>query len=184
LQDFICRHLASTELDIFEWAIKCGTTFSLLYEAYTKEVFDVLGDQFYKDNNLRLCETAAHCIFELMDHYGVDYFIDLNQSVTVPGQAPKSKRRLLYTMQDFYDGEEDRSQSSQSSDQNADIIAVMGFFVEKVVDKGILLAIVQGLCRLVLRGQLDNRTDVLEKLLKRYFNPNTGKLLTINNYAD
>lgn len=177
-KDFICRHLASTELDIFEWAIKCGTTFSLLYEAYTKEVFDVLGDQFYKDNNLRLCETAAHCIFELMDHYGVDYFIDLNQSVTVPGQAPKSKRRLLYTMQDFYDGEEDRSQSSQSSDQNADIIAVMGFFVEKVVDKGILLAIVQGLCRLVLRGQLDNRTDVLEKLLKRYFNPNTEPIVS------
>jgi len=173
LQDFICRHLASTELDIFEWAIKCGTTFSMLYEAYTKEVFDVLYDQFYTDNNLSLCETAAKCIFELIDHYGIDYLMDLNQSITGPGQAPKSKRRMLYTMQDFYDGEEDRSQS-QSSDQNQDIIAGMGFFVERVVDKGILLAIVTGLCRLVLRGQIDNRPDVLEKLLKRYFNPNTG----------
>ncbi|XP_034476603.1 condensin complex subunit 3-like isoform X1 [Drosophila innubila] len=176
-KDFICRHLASTELDIFEWAIKCGTTFSMLYEAYTKEVFHVLYDQFYTDNNLSLCETAAKCIFELIDHYGIDYFMDLNQSVTGPGQASKSKRRMLYTMQDFYDGEEDRSQS-QSSDKNTDIIAVMGFFVEKVVDKGILLAIVTGLCRLVLRGQLDNRPDVLEKLLKRYFNPNTEPIVS------
>ncbi|KAL7738641.1 hypothetical protein ACLKA6_006932 [Drosophila palustris] len=176
-KDFICRHLASTELDIFEWAIRCGTTFSMLYEAYTKEVFDVLYDQFYKDNNLRLCETAAQCIFELIDHYGLDYFMDLNQSITGTGQASKSKRRMLYTMQDFYDGEEDRS-PSQSSDQNTDIIAVMGFFVEKVVDKGILLAIVRGLCRLVLRGQLDNRPDVLEKLLKRYFNPNTEPIVS------
>ncbi|KAH8299438.1 hypothetical protein KR044_001461, partial [Drosophila immigrans] len=176
-KDFVCRHLASSEVDIFEWAIKCGATFSIFYEAYTKEVFDVVVDQFYKDNNLRLCETAAQCLFELMDHYGVDYFIDLNQTATNQGQAPKSKRRLLYTMQDFYDGEEDRSQS-QSNDQNTDIIGVMGFFVEKVVDKSILVAIVRGLCRLVLRGQLDNRTDILEKLLKRYFNPNTDPIVS------
>ncbi|XP_030558597.1 condensin complex subunit 3 [Drosophila novamexicana] len=175
-KDFICRHLASTELDIFEWAIKCGTTFSILYEAYTKEVFDVLVDEFYKNNNLRLCEISAQCVCELMDHYGVDYFMDLNQSVAGQGLAPKSKRRLLFTMQDF-DGEEDRSQS-QGNDQNTDIISMMGFFVEKVVDKGILLAIVRGLCRLVLRGHLDNRTDVLEKLLKRYFNPNTEPIIS------
>ncbi|KAH8371869.1 hypothetical protein KR093_009194 [Drosophila rubida] len=176
-KDFVCRHLASSEMDIFEWAIKCGTTFSIFYEAYTKEVFDVVVDQFYKDNNLRLCETAAQCLFELMDHYGVDYFIDLNQTASNPGQAPKSKRRLLYTMQDFYDGEEDRSQS-QSNDQNTDIIGMMGFFVEKVVDKGILVAIVRGLCRLVLRGQLDNRSDIVEKLLRRYFNPNTEPIVS------
>ncbi|XP_062133815.1 condensin complex subunit 3 [Drosophila sulfurigaster albostrigata] len=176
-KDFVCRHLASSEMNIFEWAIKCGTTFSMFYESYTKEVFDVVVDQFYKDNNLRLCETAAQCLFELMDHYGVDYFIDMNQTATNQGQAPKSKRRLLYTMQDFYEGEEDRSQS-QNSDQNTDIIGMMGFFVEKVVDKGILVAIVRGLCRLVLRGQLDNRSDIVEKLLKRYFNPLTEPIVS------
>ncbi|XP_001986837.2 condensin complex subunit 3 isoform X2 [Drosophila grimshawi] len=175
-KDFICRHLASTEMDIFEWAMKCGTTFSIMYEAYTKEVFDVLIDEFYKNNNLRLCEISAQCVCELMDHYGVEYFIDLNQSVAGGQvQPPKSKRRMLFTMQDF-DGEEDRSQT-QSSEQNADIINMMGFFIEKVVDQGILLAIVRGLCRLVLRGQLDNRTDVIEKLLKRYFNPNTEPII-------
>lgn len=129
----------------------------------------MLVDEFYKNNNLRLCEISAQCVCEQMDHYGIDFFMDMSQSVAVP----KSNRRMLFTMQDF-EGEEDRNQS-QSSDQNADIISMMGFFVEKVVDKNILLAIVRGLCRLVLRGHLDNRPEVLEKLLKRYFNPSTGK---------
>ncbi|ALC40799.1 Cap-G [Drosophila busckii] len=175
-KDFICRHLASTEMDICEWAIKCGTTFSLLYEPYIKEVSDVIVDQFYKDNNLRLLETAAHCILELIDHYGVDYFADLNSNTgNSLGQAPKNKRRLLYTMQDFFDGEDDRSQSS--SDQSTDIIGMLGVYVEKVDCKGILLVIVRGLCRLVLRGHLNNRLDVMEKLLKRYFNPKTEAIV-------
>lgn len=165
-KDFICRHLASAEMDIFEWAIKCGTAYSILYEAYTKEVFDAVVYQFYKDNNLRLGETSAQCILELMDHYGVDYFTDLND------QTAKTNRRMLYTMQDFFDGEDDQSQSSE---QGQDIFVLMGMYVERVSDKGILVIIVRGLCRLFLRGQLDNRTDVLEKLLKRYFHPNTGE---------
>lgn len=165
-KDFICRHLASAEMDIFEWAIKCGTAYSILYEAYTKEVFDAVVYQFYKDNNLRLGETSAQCILELMDHYGVDYFTDLND------QTAKTNRRMLYTMQDFFDNEDDQSQSSE---QGQDIFVLMGMYVERVGDKGILLIIVRGLCRLFLRGQLDNRTDVLEKLLKRYFHPNTGE---------
>ncbi|XP_030372995.1 condensin complex subunit 3 [Scaptodrosophila lebanonensis] len=171
-KDLICRQMASTETEIFEWAIKCGTTFSMLYESYAKEVFEVLIDQFYKDNNLELWETSATCIFMLMDHYGVENFIDINQI----GQPLKTKRRQLYTMQDFFDGEEDKSQ--QSSEQNTDIIGMMGHFVERVVDKGIGLAMVKGLCRLVLRRQLDDRADVHEKLLKRYFNPNTEPIIS------
>ncbi|XP_022229837.2 condensin complex subunit 3 [Drosophila obscura] len=176
-KDFICRHLPSSEVDIFEWAIKCGTTYSMFYEAYAKEVFEVVLDQFCNNNVVRLCETSARCILELLDHYGIDYFNDFNQTTGGGGLASKTKRRQLYNVQDMYDGEDDGSQT-QSSEQSTDIIVVMGHYVERVVNKGVGLAIVRGLCRLVLRGHLDDRPEVLEQLLKRYFNPNTEPVIS------
>jgi len=173
-KDFICRYLPCAEVDIFEWAIKCGTTFSMFYEAYCKEVFEVVVDQFCNNNIVRLCETAANCMLELLDRYGVDYFNDLNQ--TGGPQVSKTKRRQLYTMQDLYD--DDDGTQSQNNEQNSDIIMVMGHYVERVQNKGVGLAIVRGLCRLVLRGHLDDRTDVMEQLLKRYFNPNTEPIIS------
>ncbi|XP_037713244.1 condensin complex subunit 3 [Drosophila subpulchrella] len=173
-KDFICRYLPCAEVDIFEWAIKCGTTFSMFYEAYCKEVFEVVVDQFCNNNIVRLCETAANCILELLDRYGVDYFNDLNQTGGM--QVSKTKRRQLYNMQDLYD--DDDGTQSQNNEQNSDIIMVMGHYVERVQNKGVGLAIVRGLCRLVLRGHLDDRTDVMEQLLKRYFNPNTEPIIS------
>ncbi|XP_017077993.1 condensin complex subunit 3 [Drosophila eugracilis] len=172
-KDFICRYLPSAEVDIFEWAIKCGTTYSMFYEAYCKEVFEVVVVQFFNNNVVRLCETAANCMMELLDRYGIDYFNDLNQT---GGQASKTKRRQLYTMQEVYD--DDDGSQSQNNEQNTDIIMVMGHYLERVQNKGVGLAIVRGLCRLVLRGHLDDRTDVLEQLLKRYFNPNTEPMIS------
>ncbi|XP_017001776.3 condensin complex subunit 3 [Drosophila takahashii] len=172
-KDFICRYLPCAEMDIFEWAIKCGTTYSMFYEAYCKEVFEVVVDQFCNNNVVRLCETAANCMLELLDRYGVDYFNELNQTV---GSVSKTKRRQLYTMQELYD--DDDGNQSQNNDQNSDIIMVLGHYVERVQNKGVGLAIVRGLCRLVLRGHLDDRPDVLEQLLKRYFNPNTEPIIS------
>ncbi|XP_043642298.1 condensin complex subunit 3 [Drosophila teissieri] len=172
-KDFICRYLPCAEVDIFEWAIKCGTTFSMFYEAYSKEVFEVVVDQFCNNNIVRLCETAANCILELLDRYGVDYFNDLNQT---GGALSKTKRRQLYTMQELYD--DDDGSQSQNNEQNSDILVVLGHYVERVQNKGVGLAIVRGLCRLVLRGHVDDRTDVLEQLLKRYFNPNTEPIIS------
>ncbi|KAH8237445.1 hypothetical protein KR038_012149 [Drosophila bunnanda] len=180
-KDFICRHLASTEVDIFEWAIKCGTTYCLFYETYCKEMFEVVVEQVCNNNIPRLCETAASCLMELLDHYGLDYFNELNQTGGGGGggnsQLNKSKMRQLYTMQELYDCDDDGTQS-QNSDQNSDILMVLSHFVDRVQSKGVRLAIVRGLCRLVLRGHLDDRTDVMETLLKRYFNPNTEAIVS------
>ncbi|XP_017031434.1 condensin complex subunit 3 [Drosophila kikkawai] len=178
-KDFICRHLASTEVDIFEWAIKCGTTYCLFYETYCKEMFEVVVEQVCNNNISRLCETAASCLMELLDHYGLDYFNELNQTGAGGGggQLNKSKRRQLYTMQDLYDCDDDGTQS-QNSDQNSDILMVLSHFVDRVQSKGVRLAIVRGLCRLVLRGHVDDRTDVMETLLRRYFNPNTEAIVS------
>ncbi|KAH8285642.1 hypothetical protein KR054_011901 [Drosophila jambulina] len=175
-KDFICRHLASTEVDIFEWAIKCGTTYCLFYETYCKEMFEVVVEQVCNNNITRLCETAASCLMELLDHYGLEYFNELNQTGGGGGQVNKGKRRQLYTMQDLYD--DDDGTQSQNSDQNSDILMVLGHFVDRVQSKGVRLAIVRGLCRLVLRGHVDDRTDVMETLLKRYFNPNTEAIVS------
>ncbi|XP_068146565.1 condensin complex subunit 3 [Drosophila tropicalis] len=178
-KDFICRHLASTEEDIFEVAIKCGSTFSILYEPYAKEVFELLVDQFCKNNNVRLCETSALCILELIDHHGLNYFIDLKPAGSRDASEvslSKSKRRRLYTMVEPYDLEDERNQS-QTQEQNSDIIGMMAHFMERVEDKGIGLVLVRGLCRLVLRGHLDDRPDVIEKLVKRFFNPNTEPII-------
>ncbi|XP_017125626.2 condensin complex subunit 3 isoform X1 [Drosophila elegans] len=172
-KDFICRYLACAEVDIFEWAIKCGTTYSMFYEAYSKEVFEVVLDQYCNNNIVRLCETAANCILELLDHYGVDYFNDLNQA---GGNVSKTKRRQLYTMQEIYD--DDDGSMSQNNEQNSDIIVVMGHYMERVQNKNVGVAIARGLCRLVLRGHLDDRPEVLEQLLKRYFNPNTEAIIS------
>ncbi|KAH8389689.1 condensin complex subunit 3 [Drosophila serrata] len=179
-KDFICRHLASTEVDIFEWAIKCGTTYCLFYETYCKEMFEVVVEQVCNNNIPRLCETAAGCLMELLDHYGLDYFNELNQTGAGGGgskELNKSKRRQLYTMQELYDCDDDGTQS-QNSDQNSDILMVLSHFVDRVQSKGVRLAIVRGLCRLVLRGHIDDRTDVMETLLKRYFNPNTEAIVS------
>ncbi|KAH8277757.1 hypothetical protein KR018_005347, partial [Drosophila ironensis] len=175
-KDFICRYLHSNELDIFEWAIKCGTSYSMLYQAYAKEVFDVVVEQFCRNNEVRLCETAATCLLEMMDHYGLEFFTDLNQTNNVGSQTSKLKRRQLYTV-DLYENDDDCNQS-QTSDQSTDIIVIMCHYMERVQNRDVGVAIARGLCRLVLRGHLDDRPEVLELLLKRYFNPSSEPMIS------
>ncbi|KAH8353986.1 hypothetical protein KR067_007681 [Drosophila pandora] len=177
-KDFICRYLHSTEVDIFEWAIKCGTSYSMFYEAYAKEVFEVVVEQFCNNNVVRLCETAANCILEMLDHHGLDYFSEFNQGNGGGNTShlSKSKRRQLYNI-DLYDDDDDGS-TSQTNEQTTDIIVVMCHYMERVQNKGVGVAIARGLCRLVLRGHLDDRPEVLELLLKRYFNPNTEPIIS------
>ncbi|KAH8279370.1 hypothetical protein KR026_008207 [Drosophila bipectinata] len=177
-KDFICRYLHSTEVDIFEWAIKCGTSYSMFYEAYAKEVFEVVVEQFCNNNVVRLCETAANCMLEMLDHHGLEYFSEFNQGNGGGNTShlSKSKRRQLYNI-DLYDDDDDGS-TSQTNEQTTDIIVVMCHYMERVQNKGVGVAIARGLCRLVLRGHLDDRPEVLELLLKRYFNPNTEPIIS------
>ncbi|XP_033250668.1 condensin complex subunit 3-like isoform X2 [Drosophila miranda] len=178
-KDFICRHLHSSDVDIFEWAIKCGNAYSMFYEAYTETVFRVVYHQFYNSKEVRLCETSVSCLLELMDHYGIDYVDKLSRKIGARGLGSKtSNRSQLYTVQDTYDGEEDGDQTVQNSEHSVDIIMAMGRYMEMVVDKGVSLAIVRGLCRLVLRGHIDDRPEVLKQLLKRYFNPNAEPIIS------
>ncbi|XP_059225519.1 condensin complex subunit 3 [Stomoxys calcitrans] len=164
--DFIFRNIASNQIVIRDWALKCGAAFSMLYEPLAKDVFDELYAQFFKNHNIRIWETAITCIFELLDRYGVDSFI-------VQEEQSKSKKngRQLYNTLEFIDVDDDTGQSTTLG-QGVGVIYMMSHFLDTCDDLCILRAIIDGFCRLVLHGHIENR-DIMEKLLLRYFNPTT-----------
>ncbi|KAL9918081.1 condensin complex subunit 3-like [Glossina fuscipes fuscipes] len=164
--DFIFRHIASNQISIRDWALKCAAAFSMHYEPLAKDVFSELYSQFFRNHNIRIWETAITCIFELLDIYGVENFV-------VQDEQSKSKKagRQLYTTLEFVDGSEDE-QLSTGLGQGVGVIYMMSHFLDTCEDACIVSAIVNGFCRLILHGQIDNR-DIMEKLLSRYFNPST-----------
>uniref|UniRef100_A0A1B0GBP7 Nuclear condensin complex subunit 3 C-terminal domain-containing protein n=1 Tax=Glossina morsitans morsitans TaxID=37546 RepID=A0A1B0GBP7_GLOMM len=164
--DFIFRHIASNQISIRDWALKCAAAFSMHYEPLAKDVFSELYSQFFRNHNIRIWETAITCIFELLDIYGVENFV-------VQDEQNKSKKagRQLYTTLEFVDGSEDE-QLSTTLGQGVGVIYMMSHFLDTCEDACIVSAIVNGFCRLILHGQIDNR-DIMEKLLSRYFNPST-----------
>ncbi|XP_055916686.1 condensin complex subunit 3 isoform X2 [Eupeodes corollae] len=163
--EFIGRHIASNQIAIRDWALKCGTAYSMLYEALAKEIYEVLYAQFFKNHNIRIWKTSITCIFELLDRYGCSSF-------NVEERQNKSKRngRQLYNTLEFLDADDDSS--VWSSGQAVDIIFMMSHFLDTCDDVCIISAIVNGFCRLVLHDHIKN-SEILEKLLLRYFNPST-----------
>lgn len=165
--DFIYRNMASNQIAIRDWALRCGTAFSMLYEPLAKDVFDELYAQFFKNHNIRIWETAITCIFELLDRYGVDSF-------AVPEEQNKAKKtgRQLYNTLEFIDEADDDTRQSTTLGQGVGVIYMMSHFLDTCDDMCIVRAIINGFCRLILHGYIDNR-DIIEKLLLRYFNPVT-----------
>ncbi|XP_053966017.1 condensin complex subunit 3 [Anastrepha ludens] len=163
--DFICRHLASNQIAIRDWALKCGTACSMLYEALGKDVFEELYAQFFKNHNIRIWETSITCIFELLDRYGLDNFAKQEEQ----NKSKKSGRQLYNTLE-FLDSEDDSN--VLSAGQGVDVIYMMSHFLDTCDDTCIISAIIIGFCRLILRGYIKS-SDIIEKLLLRYFNPST-----------
>uniref|UniRef100_W8B3V5 Condensin complex subunit 3 n=1 Tax=Ceratitis capitata TaxID=7213 RepID=W8B3V5_CERCA len=163
--DFICRHLASNQIAIRDWALKCGTACSMLYEALAKDVFEELYAQFFKNHNIRIWETSITCIFELLDRYGLDNFAKQEEA-----NKTKKSGRQLYNTLEFLDSEDDSN--VLNAGQGVDVIYMMSHFLDTCDDTCIVSAIIVGFCRLILRGYIKS-SDIIEKLLLRYFNPTT-----------
>ncbi|KAI8114901.1 hypothetical protein FF38_05342 [Lucilia cuprina] len=164
--DFIFRNIASNQIAIRDWALKCGAAFSMLYEPLAKDVFDELYAQFFKNHNIRIWETAITCIFEMLDRYGVDSF-----AIQEEQNKAKKTGRQLYNTLEFIDADDDTRQSTTLG-QGVGVIYMMSHFLDTCDDMCIVRAIINGFCRLVLHGHIENR-DIMEKLLLRYFNPAT-----------
>uniref|UniRef100_A0A034VAX3 Condensin complex subunit 3 n=1 Tax=Bactrocera dorsalis TaxID=27457 RepID=A0A034VAX3_BACDO len=163
--DFICRHLASNQIAIRDWALKCGTACSMLYEVLAKDVFEELYSQFFKNHNIRIWETSITCIFELLDRYGLDNFAKQESQ-----NKTKKSGRQLYNTLEFLDSEDDSN--VLNAGQGVDVIYMMSHFLDTCDDTCIVSAIIVGFCRLILRGYIKS-SDIIEKLLLRYFNPST-----------
>lgn len=187
---------------IRDWALKCGTSFSMLYEQLAKDVYNELYDQFYRHQNKQIWATSITATFELIDRYGFDYFETEGARGMAGGNGDndneKSKRthRQLYnkmgSMEDQED--EDASQTSKSSllppisehhvvvlcfltvfpsiSLGVDLMYLFGHFLETLNDATIVKALISGFCRLVLGGHYTSE-DLVSKLLLRFFNPAT-----------
>ncbi|XP_037942037.1 condensin complex subunit 3-like [Teleopsis dalmanni] len=161
--DFIFRHIASNQIGIRDWALKCAAAFSMIYEPLAKDVFEQLFTQFFKNHNMRLWETSIKCIFELLTKYGFETFVLQEEPTT-----SKKSGRPLYN---FLDDIEDDAPAVANAKGDR-IITLMLHFLNTVDDVIIINAILEGFCRLVLHGHVDN-SDILEKILLFYFNPHT-----------
>lgn len=162
--DFICRHFASNQIPIRDWAFKCGAAFSMLYESISKDVFEELYLQFFKNHSIRIWKTCITSIFELMEKYGIDNFVVKDQ---MQDKAKKSGRQLYNTMQ-YLDADDDANLTVGG--QGVGIIHLFTHFLDTCDEAVILEVLVTGFCSLILSGQLKNN-DIIEKLLLRYFNP-------------
>ena len=66
-KDFIRRQMESSQMTLRDWALKCGTTFSMLYEHLAKDVYEELLSQFFKHQNILIWSVSIRAIFELID---------------------------------------------------------------------------------------------------------------------
>lgn len=71
------------------WALKCGISFSLLYDQLAKDVYAALNKQFVKHPNPSLWAIAISGLIELIDRYGFDFF---DEEVPSENGEPNDKR--------------------------------------------------------------------------------------------
>lgn len=97
------------------WALKCGISFSLLYEQLAKDVYTALYKQFLQHPNPSIWAISISGLIELIDRYGFDFFEDEvpsenGETCDKPrvGQANKLKKsRQLYSADGQDTDEED-----------------------------------------------------------------------------
>lgn len=56
------------------WALKCATSISLLYQQVALDTFDELSSQFFQNQNTMIWVTAIDGICLLISTYGLAYF--------------------------------------------------------------------------------------------------------------
>ncbi|XP_053674232.1 condensin complex subunit 3 [Anopheles nili] len=166
---FISRHVQSGQLHTRNWALRASTAFSMLYDGLSKETFQLLYQQFLNTASTRLWKTAIECVFELLDRYGFEHF-DLENEETNKddsSRTTKSSRQLFNRHDSSYSDE-----LSQSTCNGNEFYKMSIHFMDTCDDDSICSTIVEGFCRLILRGKCTS-SDIMSKLLLRFFNPTT-----------
>ncbi|XP_055535074.1 condensin complex subunit 3 [Wyeomyia smithii] len=164
-KSFISRYLESAEIVTRDWALRCAVAFSMLYDGLSKDTFQLLYQQFFRNHCTRLWKTSIEGIFELMDRYGFEHF-----DVESKKDESRKNARQLYNTMDYLGQDEDANTSNMGS--GVKVMSMMTHFFETCEDNVICTAIVDGFCRLILRGHCTSQ-DIMAKLLLKYFNPTT-----------
>ncbi|XP_053663980.1 condensin complex subunit 3 [Anopheles marshallii] len=165
---FISRHVQSGQLSTRNWALRTATAFSMLYDGLSKETFQLLYQQFLNTASSRLWKTAFECVFELLDKNGFEYFDLESEDVNKDdSRTNKSSRQLFSRHNTSY-----HDDSTSVSCNGNEFYKMAVHFMDTCNDNAICSAIIDGFCRLILRGRCSS-ADIMSKLLLRYFNPTT-----------
>ncbi|XP_065086387.1 condensin complex subunit 3 [Ochlerotatus camptorhynchus] len=164
-KSFISRYVESAEIATRDWALRCSVAFSMLYDGLSKETFQLLYQQFFRNHCTRIWQTSIEGIFELMDHYGFEHF-----DVEAKKDEARKNTRQLFNTRDYLDQDDEASTSNTGT--GVDLMRMMTHFFETCEDNVICSAIVDGFCRLILHGHCTSQ-DIMSKLLLKYFNPTT-----------
>ncbi|EDS29244.1 cap-G [Culex quinquefasciatus] len=162
---FISRYVESSVIDTRDWALKCSITFSMLYDGLSKDTFQLLYQQFFRNHCTRIWETSISGIFELLDRYGFEHF-----DVESKKDESRKNSRQLFNTRDYLDQDDEGNSSNTGS--GVDLMKMMTHFFETCEDSVICMAIVDGFCRMIVRGHYTS-PDIMAKLLLKYFNPTT-----------
>ncbi|XP_053684077.1 condensin complex subunit 3 [Sabethes cyaneus] len=163
---FISRYLESAEIATRDWALRSAVAFSMLYDGLSKDTFQLLYQQFFRNHCTRIWQTSIEGIFELMDRYGIEHF-----DVESKKDESRKNTRQLYNTMDYLDQDEDAANTSNMG-TGVTLMRMMTHFLETCEDNVICTAIVDGFCRLILRGHCTSQ-EIMSKLLLKYFNPTT-----------
>lgn len=140
----------------------------MLYEALAKDVYSALFGQFFKNHHYKVWGVAISCIFELLDKYGFEYFNEDDKT-----EKNKKNGRQLFNATEYLEQDETSDTFDSSAKQNTtDLMHLMSRFLDSCEDPTILRNLIEGYCRLVLRGHYTS-TEIVSKLVVRYFNPIT-----------
>ncbi|XP_059615523.1 condensin complex subunit 3 [Phlebotomus argentipes] len=170
---FICRHMNSEQVNVRDWAFKCATTCSMLYSMLAKEVSRTLSEQFVKNQNIRIWTTAIQCLFELVDRYGLDFFMDApsEDDTVLEKTVGRSKTRQLFSTSTLLQSDQEAPLSL------VEVIGHLSVLLENCEHRSILQALVVGFCRFVLHGHY-TESNIVSKLMLFYFNPATDAEIT------
>lgn len=205
-KDFVRRHMEGKHMHIRDQALKCGISFAMLYEQLAKDVYAELFAQFFKHTQTQIWATAISGIFELIDRYGFEHFEEEHSEngeseagsnatasgITAAGGRTssgggggvgarynaKNMTRQLYSsnLDSQTDGAEGDGDLLMQR-RNADIMLVLDHFLDDCAESYIQRALIDGYCRLLLRGHISGSNYVSRMLLK-YFNPMTEPEIT------
>lgn len=108
------------------WALKCGISFSLLYEQLAKDIYAALYVQFFKHQNPHIWAISISGMIELIDRYGFDLFEE-DSPGSENGDAEKrgdklKKSRQLYNSVDPPDTDDDTETQRKNKRSNVSLV--------------------------------------------------------------